>query len=95
MPIYQAIETRYLGPTNTKGSRIKATAWAGSVTLPYNSELNVDQNHRAAAMALAAKCAEHAEQFGGTSIWTDGTWTQGGNAKGTGYVFTVTDPVEA
>lgn len=95
MTIYQAIETRYLGPTNTRGGRIKARAWAGSVTVPYNHELNADQNHRAAAMALAAKCAKHAEQYGGKSIWSEGVWTQGGNAKGDGYVFTVTAPVEA
>lgn len=90
--IYQAIETRYLGPTNTRPGRIKATAWAGSVTVQYNHELNTEDNHRAAAMALAAKCAKHAEQYGGKSIWSEGTWTQGGNAKGTGYVFTVTAP---
>ena len=90
--IDQAIETRYLGPTNTKDGRIKASAWAGSVTVPYDHELNTEDNHRAAAMALAAKCAKHAEQYGGKSIWSEGTWTQGGNAKGTGYVFTVTAP---
>jgi len=91
MTIYQAIETRYLGPTNTKGGRIKAECWGGSVTIPYDHALNTDENHYRAAMALAAKCAHHAEQFGGTSVWTTGTWTQGGNAKGTGYVFTVSD----
>jgi len=95
MMIYQGIETRYLGPTNTKGSRIKASAWAGSVTVPYNHALNTEDNHRAAAMALAAKCAKHAEQYGGKSIWSEGTWAQGGNAKGTGYVFTVTAPERA
>lgn len=31
----QAIETKYLGPTNTKGARIKASAEAGSVTIPF------------------------------------------------------------
>lgn len=95
MTIYQAIETRYLGPTNTKGGRIKATAWAGSVTVPYDHALNTDQNHHRAAMALAAKCAKHAEQYGGKSIWSECVWTQGGNAKGNGYVFTVTAPKEA
>ena len=93
--IYQAIETRYLGPTNTRPGRIKATAWAGSATVEYNHELNTEDNHRAAAMALAAKCAKHAEQYGGKSIWAEGTWTQGGDAKGTGYVFTVTAPQRA
>lgn len=92
MTIFQAIETRYLGPTNTRGGRIKASAYAGSITVPYDHELNADQNHYRAAMALAAKCGKHAEQYGGKSIWTHGEWTQGGNAKGDGYVFTVTAP---
>ena len=35
----QAIETRYLGPTNTRGSRIKATAAAGSITIHYDDAL--------------------------------------------------------
>ena len=73
--ITQAIETRYLGPTNTKGGRIKATAWAGSITIGYNHALDVDGNHKAAADALIAKLG-----------WT-GTFAQGGNAKGNGYVF--------
>ena len=73
--ITQAIETRYLGPTNTKGGRIKATAWAGSVTVPYDHALNSEDNHRAAAMALVAK------------LQWPGTFAQGGNAKGDGYYF--------
>lgn len=73
--ITQAIETRYLGPTNTKGSRIKATAWKGSVTLSYDYALNADQNHAKAAQALADK-------FG----WK-GQWAQGAKPKGTGYFF--------
>jgi len=73
--ISQAIETRYLGPTNYRGGRIKATAWAGSVTVPYDHALNTDGNHKAAADALIAKMG-----------WT-GTFAQGGNVKGDGYCF--------
>ena len=73
--ITQAIHTRYMGPTNTKGGRIKATAWAGSVTVPYDHALNVEDNHRAAARALRAKLG-----------W-QGTYAQGGDAKGYGYYF--------
>jgi hypothetical protein len=51
----QAIITKFLGPTNTKGSRIKATSWVDSVTVSYNHALNVLDNHRAAADALCAK----------------------------------------
>ena len=72
----QAIETRYLGPTNTKGGRIKATAWGGSVTVGYDYALDGQGNHRAAADALIAKLG-----------WS-GTYAQGGNAKGDGgYYF--------
>ena len=73
--ITQAIHTRYMGPTNTKGGRIKATAWAGSVTVPYVHALNAEDNHRAAAGALLAKLG-----------W-QGTYAQGGDAKGDGYYF--------
>lgn len=51
----QAIITKYLGPTDTRGSRIKATAAAGSVTLSYDCALDSDGNHRAAAEALCVK----------------------------------------
>ena len=71
----QAIETKYLPATNTKGARIKATSWAGSITLPYDYSLNNDQMHAKAAMALVKKL-----EWGGT-------WLQGGNASATGYVF--------
>lgn len=71
----QAIETKYLGPTNTKGGRIKATAWGGSVTIGYPYALDAQDAHKAAADALIAKMG-----------W-QGTFAQGGNAKGDGYVF--------
>jgi hypothetical protein len=73
--ITQAIETRYLCPTNTKGGRIKATAAAGSVTVPYDYALDTQDAHRVAADALIAKMG-----------W-QGTFAQGGNVKGDGYYF--------
>ena len=51
----QAIHTKYLPATNTRGSRIKATSAAGSVTIPYPHELSGQAVHRAAADALVAK----------------------------------------
>lgn len=51
----QAIATRYLGPTNTRGSRVKAHCEAGSLTVGWDHALNPFQNHQAAALALAAK----------------------------------------
>jgi hypothetical protein len=51
----QAIQTRYLCPTNTRGARIKAWAAAGSITIDYPHELSGQACHRAAAEALALK----------------------------------------
>jgi hypothetical protein len=51
----QAIRTKYLGATNFRGSRFKATAQAGSVTVPYDHALDNEDNHYAAALALCAK----------------------------------------
>lgn len=79
LPITQGIETRYLGPTDTKGGRIKARAWAGSTTIAYDHALSIEGNHRAAAMALVAKLG-----------WLDSApaeaWATGGNARGDGYI---------
>jgi hypothetical protein len=51
----QAIQTRYFGPTDSRGSRIKAWAAAGSITIPYPYELSGQACHRAAAEALALR----------------------------------------
>lgn len=48
----QAIITKYLGPTNSRGSRIVAKCWAGKVTVPWDYRLEVRENHEAAAKAL-------------------------------------------
>lgn len=52
---YNAIFTRYLGPTNTKGSRIKATARGVSVTVPLDHSLDLVERHEKAARALLVK----------------------------------------
>lgn len=52
----KAIQVKYLGPTNHKGSRWKATAWPNlSVTLSYDYALDGEGNARTAANALAGK----------------------------------------
>ena len=51
----QAIITKYLPATETKGSRFKATAEAGSVVVPYDHALDTEGNHIAAAKALCKK----------------------------------------
>ncbi|MCA8110244.1 hypothetical protein [Burkholderia cepacia] len=51
----QAITTKYLSPTDTKGPRIKASCDAGSAIIPYPYELSGDDAHASAAMALVRK----------------------------------------
>jgi hypothetical protein len=51
----QAIQTKFLCPTNTKGARIKASCAAGSITISYPHELSGQAVHRKAAEALVAK----------------------------------------
>lgn len=51
----QAIQTKYLCPTNSRGARIKATCAAGSVTISYPYELSGQACHRKAAEALMFK----------------------------------------
>lgn len=67
----QAITTKYIGPSNVKGSRVKATAAAGIVTLHWDNSLNSDDNHKMAAKALATKLG-----------WDYGEWICGVTKEG-------------
>ena len=51
----QAIETRYCGPTDTKGSRIRASCEGGTVYVSYGHTLNSEGNHYAAVKKLCDK----------------------------------------
>lgn len=51
----QAIHTKYLCATNTRGSRIKATCAAGSIAIPYPHDKDGQSAHRVAAEALRVK----------------------------------------
>lgn len=61
----QAIITKYLPPTNSRGARVKAKCYAGSVTIPWDDALDVDDNHTAAAVALCKKLGWRGELHGG------------------------------
>ena len=51
-----AITTKFIGPTNTRGSRVKAFLPSGlSVTLSWDHAIDPDANHRNAALACAQK----------------------------------------
>ena len=72
-----AIETRFHGPTNSRGARITATAVKNRITVSYPYELSGEDCHRVAAEALCAKMKWPGKLIG------DGT------AKG--YVFIFAD----
>lgn len=71
----QAIVVKYMGATNSRGSRYKATAAMGeSITVSYDHSLNASKNAKRAAAALAEKLG-----------WT-GEWYEGGGLKSE-YVY--------
>ena len=83
--IMQAITTKYLGPTNTKGSRIKATCWLKSKTVPWDYSLNTDQNHNAAIDALIAELNENRlkSEYADCALWQ--VVATGSSTDGKGY----------
>lgn len=103
---FQAIETRYLGPTNHRGARVKATAYAltmGSVTLSWDHALTSEHNHAVAACTLAVRLGwlGNAGPVAGTATpmpLTDAVrafadqWIGGILAGGKGYAFTRREP---
>ena len=77
----QSIETKFLGATNSRGSRIKATCWLKSKMVDYDHSLDTSDNHKAAAMALVDEL--------NTSRDSDMQWNivaTAENVKGTGIV---------
>ena len=63
----KAIQTKYFGPGNVKGSRIKAFDSDGnSVTISYPHELSGEDVHRKAAEALRDKMQWKGEMVGGS-----------------------------
>ncbi len=64
----KAIETRYVGPTNTRGSRIIASDGDGNrVTIGYPHELSGMAVHQSAAIALAHKMNWTGRLIGGST----------------------------
>lgn len=84
MPIHTgftvAVQTKFLGPTNTKGARVSVSAMGGGrkrIYVHWDHALNSDENHQAAAL-------EYLKQMG----WADRKWVGGGTE--TGYVYVST-----
>jgi hypothetical protein len=52
----KAIKTKYLGPTDYRGGRVKADDGDGnSVTIPWDHGKNSNDNHEAAMIALCKR----------------------------------------
>ena len=82
----QGITTRYLGPTNTKGSRVKAAVRKRSplgpemsLTDSWDYAGSIESNHTRVARLLADKLG-----------WA-GLWVGGGNATEEGYHYVCKD----
>lgn len=72
----KAIVTKYLGPTNHRGSRIMAKAEGGHQTIvSYDGGLTTEENHQAAAETLKTAAGWAGELVGG------------GMPDGAGYCF--------
>ena len=73
----QTIMTKYLGPTDTKGPRVKAMTSSGhrgsTYTVGWDDSLNIEGNHADAAQKLLDKLG-----------W-QGMWRMGSTDRG--YVF--------
>lgn len=80
-----AIETKYLGPTDYRGSRIKAYTTNGQqLTIPYPHEFSGAECHAVAARALARKMD-----------WTNaGDLVSGATRDGYAFVFANSESFE-
>jgi len=76
----QAITTKFLGPTNFRGSRVKATCQAGTLTVQWEDAWDVEKNHTHAAEALASRLG----WIGDDSDWQ---LVGGGLPDGTGNAY--------
>jgi hypothetical protein len=74
----QAIVTKYLGPTNFKGGRVKASCQAKSIIVPWDNSRNIENNHANAAHILATKMGWY------------GSWV-GGGMPNAGFCFVLAD----
>jgi len=73
----QAIVTKFLPATNHHGSRVLAKCQAKRMSVPWDHSKHVEENHGAAALALATALG-----------WSDyGKWSGGALPDDSGYAF--------
>ena len=63
----QAIVTKYIAPTNTRGARIRAFCEPGSITIEWDYVLNREANYRKAAVALCERLGWTGEMLAGST----------------------------
>jgi len=76
----QVIITKFLGPTNSRGSRIKVTSFSGSIIVNWDHAFGVAENHALAANELIKK-----------RFWDGGKFHGGLLPDDTGYAFVAED----
>jgi hypothetical protein len=82
----QAIQTKYLPPTNSRGSRIKAWCDRGSITVGYDH--GASNPHKVAVEALLRKfIAEDKARYGSDKTPWYGPWVEGGLPNNGGSCF--------
>lgn len=71
----QAIQTKFLPATNTRGSRIKASCDRGSITIPWPHDFSGDECHREAVRKLIKRFnREDTEKYGPESVCPGRGW---------------------
>lgn len=80
----QAITTRYIGPTDRRGSRIIARCDGGSVQHAYDHALSADGNHRQAVLTLCHRLKWSGRLHEGTlpGLGTTRVWVWEDDASG-------------
>lgn len=74
----QAIQTKYHGPTNVRGSRISAKCDAKRIVLSWDHSLDADGNHKMAAAELIKRLGWDVKEDGRKrDPWFMGTLTDG------------------
>lgn len=63
----QALSTRYLGPTDHRGARVKVSAERGSVVVPWDDALDTAANHCRAALRALERWEWSGRWVGGSS----------------------------
>ena len=75
----QAITTKYVGPTNFRGSRVVAKCEAKRIFVDWDDSLDSEENHNAAAKKLAAL------------LQWEGRWVAGGLPDTSGNCYVCVD----